>query len=237
MSFALEARGAPAAHDPSPKIAGRRLVADLSGALFDPESATLLVADLHLEKGSAFAARRRLLPPYDTSATLARLEDVIARRLPRRVVALGDSFHDQSAEARLDPEDRRRLAALLAGRDWLWILGNHDPTPPRAVGGDWAREGALGSIALRHEPAAASDAPQIAGHLHPCARVRVRGRTQRRRCFVTDGRSMILPAFGAYAGGLNVRDDAFRPLLASLEAWVLGRAAVRRISGPFLVSE
>src|SRR4051812_34566830 len=188
-------------------VADVTFVADLSGALFWQEQRLLVVSDLHLEKGSSFAARGVLLPPYDTVATLSRLSAVIARHDPRMVIALGDSFHDRTAHERLSAPDREALSAMQARRDWIWISGNHDPALPPDLGGVVANEVAIGPIAFRHEPTGA--AGEIAGHLHPKARVTTRGRTMERRCFASDGVRAGMPAFGAYAGGLSIRDGAF----------------------------
>ena len=157
------------------------LVPDLSGALWLPEERTLVVADLHLEKGSAYAARGVMLPPYDSTATIATLAAAIRRHQPARVIALGDSFHDRDAENRLTPETRTALGALQQGRDWLWITGNHDPAISRAMGGESAAEIVLAGVTLRHEPSASEGGYEIAGHLHPAAKVRMRGRAIRRR--------------------------------------------------------
>ena len=203
-------------------VAGVSLVADLSGALFWEEQRLLVVADLHLEKGSSFAARGVLLPPYDTAATLGRLADVVARHDPRMVIALGDSFHDCNAHERLSDADRGTLTGLQAGRDWIWISGNHDPVLPSSLGGMVATEVAIGPIAFRHEPTGAFG--EIAGPLHPKARVAARGRAMERRCFASDGERAVMPAFGAYTGGLSIRDAAFAKIFQSLEfmAHVLG---------------
>ena len=150
-------------------IADVTFLADLSGALFWQEQRLLVVSDLHLEKGSSFAARGVLLPPYDTVATLSRLAAVIARHDPRMVIALGDSFHDRDAHERLSAPDRDALSAMQARRDWIWISGNHDPALPSDLGGVVASEVAIGPIMFRHEPTGA--AGEIAGHLHPKARV------------------------------------------------------------------
>ncbi len=203
-------------------VAGVTLVADLSGALFWEEERLLIVSDLHLEKGSSFAARGVLLPPYDTAATLSRLGGVIARHDPRGVIALGDSFHDRGAHRRLGANDRRELGAMQAGRDWIWIAGNHDPELPRDLGGAVASDVAIGPLVFRHEPTGAVG--EIAGHLHPKARVSTRGRAVERRCFASDGDRAVMPAFGAYAGGLSIRDLAFAAIFKSLAftAHVLG---------------
>src|SRR3954469_5205743 len=162
-------------------IAGVTMVADLSGALFWEDERLLVVSDLHLEKGSSFARRGVLLPPYDTAATLGRLAAVIMRHDPRTVIALGDSFHDRDAHERLSEPDRDAVTAMQARRDWIWIAGNHDPALPDDLGGAVASEVAIGGIVFRHEPTGA--AGEIAGHLHPKARVTTRRRTLEPRCF------------------------------------------------------
>jgi uncharacterized protein len=203
-------------------VAGVTFVADLSGALFWEEQRLLVVSDLHLEKGSSFAMRGVLLPPYDTIATLGRLGAVLARHDPRTVIALGDSFHDRSAHGRLSAPDRDTIAAFQLRRDWIWISGNHDPALPSDLGGVVATEVAIGPIAFRHEPTGALG--EIAGHLHPKARVSTRGRSMERRCFASDGERAVMPAFGAYTGGLNIRDAAFAKIFQTLgfTAHVLG---------------
>jgi hypothetical protein len=203
-------------------VAGVAFIADLSGALFWEEQGLLVVSDLHLEKGSSFAARGVLLPPYDTAATLGRLAAAIARHDPGIVIALGDSFHDRDAHERLSAPDRDTIAALQMRRDWIWISGNHDPALPSNLGGIVASEVAIGPIAFRHEPTGA--AGEIAGHLHPKARVATRARWMERRCFASDGERAVMPAFGAYTGGLSIRDAAFAKIFQKLSfmAHVLG---------------
>jgi DNA ligase-associated metallophosphoesterase len=207
--------GFPAVGEPI-ALAGVALVADLAGALYWPEQSLLVVADLHLEKGSSFARRGIMLPPYDTAETLAALAPLLARYAPRTVIALGDSFHDGEGPQRLAVSDRASLRALQRGRDWIWIAGNHDPDPVMAVGGDCATTVTVGPITFRHEPSADAPEGEIAGHLHPQARVSSRGRSLRRRCFASDGRRLVMPAFGAYTGGLNVRHSAFTRVFGAL---------------------
>jgi len=189
-------------------VNGAGLLADPSGAVMWPEQSLLIVADLHLEKGSSFAARGRFLPPYDTAATLARLAAVLRRYRPRRVVCLGDSFHDRGAGGRIAAGDRDALNHLVAAHEWTWILGNHDPEVPAAVAG--SRQAVLdgGALVLRHQPDGRLGAGELCGHFHPKASVVTAARRFTGPCFVTDGTRMILPAFGAYAGGLDVFDPA-----------------------------
>jgi uncharacterized protein len=196
-------------------VAGVTLIADPAGALYWPDEKLLVVADLHLEKGSSYAARGVLLPPYDTAATLTRLARLFARYDPRLLIALGDSFHDGGGAVRMAETDRAALAALQRGRDWIWIAGNHDPDPAGGIGGGFAGVLALGALTFRHEPSPSVCEGEICGHLHPLARVARRGRAVSRRCFATDGNRLVMPAFGAYAGGLNVRDRAFARLFSS----------------------
>ena len=208
------------------------LVADCDGAIYWPEQAVLAVADLHLEKGSSFATRGVLLPPYDTAATLARLSRLVVRYAPRAVVALGDSFHDGGGPARVSEHDRETLRGLQRGRDWIWIAGNHDPEPVDGLGGVSASMLAIGALLFRHAPTPGAAPGEIAGHLHPVARVSARGRTVSRRCFASDGARMVMPAFGAYAGGLNVRDRAFADVFDTLRftAHMLGEGRIYPIA-------
>jgi hypothetical protein len=193
-----------------------------SGALWLAAERLMIVADLHLEKGSAYAARGQMLPPYDTRETLARLAAEAAQLMPRSIVLLGDTFHDGKAEARLAAEDIQALTTIAAVAELIWVVGNHDADGPRALPGTVAVDWEAAGLRLVHEPLEGAEAGEVAGHLHPCARVKGRGASVRRRCFVTDGVRVILPAFGSYAGGLNVRDVAYsrlfskRPLVVAL---------------------
>jgi len=198
-------------------LAGAAFQADLNGALLWPDEATLVVADLHLEKGSSYASRSRpqFLPPYDTAATIGRLEQLLTRHDPRRVICLGDSTHDSGAADRMDMANAERIAAMTAGRDWIWITGNHDPEPPANWGGTVLREVAIGNIVLRHQAGAGApddNTCEISGHFHPTASVETRLARVSGRCFALNGRRLVLPAFGAYTGGLNVLDPAIARL-------------------------
>ena len=209
---------------------GALLIAEPAGALVWPEQSLVVVADLHLEKGSALARRGTLLPPYDTRSTLTRLETVLRCWRPRRVISLGDGFHDARASARLASEDRLRLADLIAAHDWLWITGNHDPTPPSELGGRIEAAVEIAGLLLRHVPDRCPGRAEVAGHLHPAASVTVRGRRLRRRCFVGDSRRLLLPAFGSYAGGLDVFDPAIAGLFeGGFRAALLGERCVHTV--------
>ena len=213
-------------------FAGVSLVADHSGLLYCPEHALAVVADLHLEKGSAFAAAgTALLPPYDTRATLAVLAQRLRHYQPRSVVCLGDSFHDGGAPGRLTAGDMARLHRLASTHDWTWITGNHDPEIPPEVGGRVMPELAVGPLVLRHQARTGPDNPlpagEVSGHYHPKARVQLRGRRLSGRCFVSDGIRLILPSFGAYTGGLDVLEPALAAVLRpQFRIFMLGRAGV-----------
>lgn len=198
------------------RVAGEACVLRCSGALWLPEHRTLIASDLHLEKGSAFAVRGQMLPPYDSPATLAKLEAEIEALDPACVILLGDSFHDAKAIDRLSTDDRVRVARLAVGRGWVWLEGNHDLVALEgaldALPGRVVTTMDLGALRLIHEPQPGEALGEIAGHLHPAARVAAWGRSVRRPCFVTDGQRLIMPAFGAFTGGLDVRDVAVADL-------------------------
>lgn len=208
------------------RFAGATLAATPAGALWWPDAATLVVADLHLEKGSAFACRGVPLPPYDSRDTISRLAAVIAALRPAQVICLGDSFHDRAGPDRLGAADRANLRALIDGCRWIWVGGNHDGDTAASLGGAFEDAYQLGSMLFRHEAAkaAGSAGGEVSGHFHPKASVALAGRRHTGRCFVDDGRRLILPAFGAYAGGLDVFDPAIASLLAaSFTVRLLGR--------------
>jgi hypothetical protein len=219
-------------------LCGEALLAHPMGALFWPRESALIVSDLHLEKGSSYARRGVFLPPYDTRTTLKRLLVLCRTFDPRLVISLGDAFHDSEAETRMDGEDARRLDALIAGRRWIWILGNHDACPPVRFAGDSRTELSLDPITFRHEPATGGATGELCGHFHPAARILTERGSQRRRCFLEDGARLVMPAFGAYAGGLNVFDAAFDGLFAGIpRVWALGARGVYRIRDELLLPE
>lgn len=217
------------------RVAGEACVLRCSGALWLPDHRTLIASDLHLEKGSAFAVRGQMLPPYDSPATLAKLEAEIEALDPARVVLLGDSFHDSKAIDRLSAEDRERVARLAVGRDWIWLEGNHDLVALEgaldALPGRVVTTMTLGALTLIHEPQPGEAMGEVAGHLHPAARVAAYGRGVRRPCFVTDGQRLLMPAFGAFTGGLDVRDPAVAGLFAEAPmVAALGRDKVHALA-------
>ncbi|MRG57733.1 putative phosphoesterase [Phyllobacterium sp. YR620] len=217
-------------------VAGHPAIGDPSGALYLEDDRVLIVSDLHFEKGSSFARRGMMLPPYDTASTLAALAKVMARYDPACVISLGDSFHDGKAAARLPAVYAAQLAALMAGREWIWITGNHDPEHPADLPGETFTELAFGNLIFRHEPSKFACRGEIAGHLHPAAKVVHRGQSVQRRCFVSDHSRLIMPAFGAYTGGMNIMSRAFHGLfdIHALTAYMLGRARVYAMAGKAL---
>jgi hypothetical protein len=206
-----------------------------SGALYWPAERTLVVADLHLEKLASFAPRGSLLPPYDTGLTLARLAGDLLRTGAERVIALGDSFHRDEGTTSLIERDRAALAALTGRARWVWLSGNHDPKP-HALGGECLSRLAFGELLFAHEPRP-GEVGLVAGHLHPSARVYINGRSVRRPCFVHDGKLLLLPAYGASTGTLNILGPAFAGLFhfGRLEVTMLGRDRLYPVSPKRLV--
>jgi DNA ligase-associated metallophosphoesterase len=193
-------------------LAGERLMLDPDGAVFWPARQMLVVADLHFEKGSAAARHGSLLPPWDTRATLDRLAKLTRRWAPREIVALGDSFHDGTGASRLSPADRSRLTRLTGDIDVTWLLGNHDPAPPDGIGGRAVEELRLGPLLFRHQGTRDAAAGEICGHHHPKAHIATGATVVSRPCFVFDGHRLMLPAIGAFTGGLDVRSPSIAML-------------------------
>ena len=202
-------------------------------ALFWPGEQALLVADLHLEKGSHYARTGQMLPPYDSRETLERLAVAVRQTGARRVFALGDSFHDSKGPDRLEPYAAGMLAALTRALDWVWVTGNHDPELGSEAGGTRAEELMVSGIALRHIARAGTTAPELSGHFHPRLVVAARGRRIARPCVVRSEQRLVLPAFGALTGGMDASDPAIVGALqpaAAIDALVPARA--RLVSYP-----
>ncbi len=179
-------------------------------ALFWPAQSALIVADLHLEKASWFAARGQMLPPHDSLATLEKLAALIAQTRARTLWCLGDNFHDVDGPERMQPEAANRLADLTRQMDWQWITGNHDSTLPASIGGSVYDQIAVDGLVLRHRAIPADPRPELSGHFHPKYRAKgVRGSVTR-ACFVTSPTKIILPAFGALTGGLEADHPEIR---------------------------
>lgn len=182
-----------------------------SCALYWPAENALLVADLHLEKASAYARTGQFLPPYDSRETLGRLAEALRRTGARRVYCLGDNFHDPAGPARLESHAAGMLAALTRATDWVWITGNHDPGIDAAAagwGGTVADSLDVAGVRLCHQASRGEGPPELSGHFHPKLRLTVRGRHIARPCAVRSERRLILPAFGALTGGMDARDPA-----------------------------
>lgn len=209
------------------RLGRQHFVARVSGALWWPAERLLAFADLHFEKGSSYARHGMMLPPYDTRATLLEMTAEIDRLDPATIVCLGDSFHDRGAAARMERADLALLEALAFRRDWIWVAGNHDSEISPSLPGRVVAEFESRGVVLRHQAEVAASAAEISGHFHPKVSVRANGKSVVRRCFVEDGRRLVLPAFGAYTGGLDTGDPVFRPLFPrGFRAHALGRRGV-----------
>lgn len=213
-----------------------QLQPDISGALYIPEYETLLVADLHFEKGSSLARFGVIIPPFDTRSTLDALEEVVQRLKPKTLISLGDSFHDRDGPHRLETSQRQRIAEIATQTDLLWITGNHDPEIPDDLPGQVADQIFLGPLTLRHEPTMSADG-EICGHLHPASIIKQRGRKIRRRCFAVNKSRLFMPAFGAYTGGLNVISNAYKPFWDGQDfvVFMIGKTAIHQMPSRVLL--
>lgn len=205
-------------------------------ALFWPARKALLVADLHLEKASSYAMGGQFLPPYDSRATLEELAVLARKHAVEAIYCLGDNFHDDGGEARLEDEATRLLRQLTVSYDWRWIVGNHDPGLSANWGGVVHKELGVDGITLRHEAEPNDRRPEMSGHFHPKFRQEIRGRLVSRRCFVRSASKLILPAFGALTGGLDADDSAISEACGGCAREALVPAAGRVLCFPLSAS-
>lgn len=187
-------------------------------ALFWPARRALIVADLHLEKASWFAARGQMLPPHDSLATLEDVAKLVAATDARELWCLGDNFHDPNGPSRLQPDALAVLAQLTTLLSWTWITGNHDAHLPARIGGQIADMAEVDGLILRHQADAAETRPELSGHFHPKHRSTARGRSVTRPCFVEGRSKLILPSFGALTGGMAAAHPAIAAPLGGIVA-------------------
>ena len=195
------------------------------GALYLPSYRTLVVSDLHFEKGRAQSSAAPL-PRYDTDVTLSKLEQALHRTDPQTCIFLGDSFHNADVARTLPPAYRGALNRLAEGRDFIWIEGNHDPELPVFLPGRTTAEHFVNGLHFFHQITEQTRRAkgQIFGHYHPKARVNLKLRRISAPCFIHDGQRLILPAFGAFTGGLNILDKAIQSVLKTPQSAYLCHA-------------
>ena len=188
---------------------------DARGVAYLPACDWLIVSDLHLEKGSYLRSYANPLPSLDSTATLKRLEGIIDDYQPKRVISLGDSFHDKHSMSRMTIEDRQHLCRLIDKVDeWMWVEGNHDPDLPDGIPGTPCFEIILDNMVFRHEPENEEPKAQVIGHFHPKMRTAIKRRRFSGKCFVNDKHIFIMPAFGQFTGGLDIDDDVVKALIS-----------------------
>ncbi|MFT8484152.1 MAG: ligase-associated DNA damage response endonuclease PdeM [Gluconobacter cerinus] len=214
-------------------LAGEQIYLLPGGAVFLPATQTLVVADLHLGKGTSARSRGLLLPPGDTISTLQKVLRLVEACSPQVLVTLGDSFHDCKVGERLLDEERALIEIITRKADTLWITGNHDAIPISGIGGEWLEEYRLGNLILRHIPSVTipSGQAELAGHLHPKIKIRIRGHVMSRACFIKGEDRLILPTLGAYTGGLDVSHQAYEGLFPQGHAaYVWGNDQINRVA-------
>ena len=217
-------------------LCNTRLIADISGALFWPEKQTVIFSDLHLEKGSWFAKQNVFLPPYDTLDTLNRVEKVVNYFKPSRVISLGDSFHDDTWMERISKEQIAKILNLTNNYEWFWIQGNHDPCGVPSLGGINLSDYLDSPLTFRHEAKRETTDGEVSGHFHPKAKIKLNRKSFSDRCFISDEKRVILPAFGSFTGGLNVMDKAISSFFRDdFKVFLLG-SKVRQFPKTALIS-
>jgi metallophosphoesterase superfamily enzyme len=215
-------------------VCGRQLIADHSGALYWPSQRALLLGDLHLESGPP---SDRAHGPSHARRTLLKLAEVLDRYEPATVVALGDRA--DSGAAGMSPDELEILHILQEDRAWIWLGGHAGSYLARQLGGETVAELVLSGLVLRSRPSPGCATHEICAHLKPAARLSMYGYNLRRACFVGNGKRLVMPAFGASNGGLNVLDDAFRPLFGTggMAVWMLGSEGLYPVATRFLAGD
>ncbi len=195
------------------KFAGNRLLLDANGVLIWPRYEIIIFSDLHLEKGSFLSQFANPLPRFDSKETIKRMSILLKRYDCSHVVCLGDSLHDGNALSRMQKDDLHELNNLVTSvNKWTWVLGNHDPEIPEAILGERASKLHIDNLLLVHEPEDVSAIAQVIGHYHPKSSYKLANRKVTGKSFVCADNILLMPAFGKYTGGLDIKDTAFTDL-------------------------
>lgn len=205
-------------------FAGQELHLLASGACYWPQKKTLIVADLHLEKGSYFALRGQPIPLTDTRNTLEKLQQELLNIQPETLICLGDNVHDAGGFLRMKQEDLILLQSLHERvTNWCWVIGNHDTTKlilPALENIQFASELLINNLCLSHE--FQKNKPfQIIGHYHPKISLTRQGTKITGKCFSVTDKALILPAFGSYTGGLDIHNKVYRDILSGNKQYYL----------------
>ena len=184
---------------------------DKSGILFWPEKKIAVASDLHLEKSSYLAKLGIFLPPYESLLTLNRLCKILKKSDIKKLILLGDTFHDNQGYSRLSRESRKKFDYIISKYDTTFILGNHDrnieiPTVKKVLNLK------INEINFCHE-LSLSNFYEISGHYHPKVVLKKFNNRISTKCFVISKSKIILPSFGKFTGGLDVNDKVFKSLI------------------------
>jgi metallophosphoesterase superfamily enzyme len=210
-------------------VCGWQLIADKSGALFWPGRRTLVVADLPLGSGQDGSTRE----------TLVKLAEAMDRYEPQTVIVLGEGLRASEAAAGMAASDREVLRILQEDRDWVWVTGDAGRPAPPHLGGRTCGELEVAGITLRPRPIPGWATHEIAASLRPAAHLLMYGYSLRRACFVGNRQRLVMPAFGAAAGGVNVLDAPFRPLFGDggMAVWMLGEEGLYPVATRLLAED
>ncbi len=196
------------------KFLSHRLILDANGILFWPKYDLIVFSDLHLEKGSFLSQFANPLPRFDSSETIKRMLRICEQYRPQSVICLGDSFHDGNALNRMEVSDLQELNSLIKLiSNWHWVLGNHDPEIPEMVKGNRDKTVHVNNLLFVHEPEKISTIDgvdgQVIGHYHPKSSHKIANRKLTGKSFVCSDDILLMPAFGKYTGGLDIKDKVF----------------------------
>ena len=182
------------------------------GVLFWLEKEIAIVSDLHLEKGSSYASSGQYIPPYDSEETLLKLLDILNNYRVKKVILLGDTFHDKDAFLRMTPKVRFLFEDFTKKYEVIFILGNHE-NKIKIEGIKFHQEYIVDDIHFLHE-AIQKNINQISGHFHPVASIKVSSKKITGKCLIHSNNHIILPSFGEFTGGLNINDPVLKPFIS-----------------------
>ena len=205
-----------------------KFVLNPDGSMFWPQESCLIVGDLHLEKSTSYIDQGNFLPPYDTLDTLTKLSHTIKKKRIKKVIFLGDVFHDSNGYERLKLPEKSLFDKIL-NENTIWISGNHDANfKPKHVNSFTLYK--LNKLTFSHI-SCSKNSMEISAHYHPKVTFKYLGTKISKPCFLIDKYKIILPAYGSYTGGLNISSNAFKNIFSNnFDVYALGNKKVFKVN-------
>ncbi len=205
-----------------------KFILNPDGSMLWPKESCLIVGDLHLEKSTSYIDQGNYLPPFDSLDTLSKLSNSMKKNNIKKIIFLGDVFHDSNGYKRLKLKEQRLFDTII-NVNTIWISGNHDAKfLPKNINSYNLYK--LNEFTFSHI-SCSKNIKEISAHYHPKVTFKYMGNKISKPCFLIDNNKIILPAYGSYTGGLNISSNIFKNILfQKFDIYALGNKKVIKLN-------